>query len=159
MKFLSAPWRWDFITRLVRDKGCVFCNALKKPDNESLICFRGETYFVIMNRYPYNSGHLMVVPYVHVDSPEKIPSGKAAEMWDLMNKSMAVLKRSFKPVGFNLGMNLGRAAGAGVRDHFHLHIVPRWEGDANFMPIIGKTEVASYDLNTIFEVLYEEFKR
>ena len=72
---------------------------------------------------------------------------------------MAVLKRSFKPVGFNLGMNLGRAAGAGVRDHFHLHIVPRWEGDANFMPIIGKTEVASYDLNTIFEVLYEEFKR
>ena len=159
MKFLSAPWRWDFITRLVRDKGCVFCKALKKPDNESLICCRGETYFVIMNRYPYNSGHLMIVPYAHVDSPEKIPAEQAVEMWDLMNKCMAVLKRSFKPVGFNLGMNLGRAAGAGVRDHFHLHIVPRWDGDANFMPIIGKTEVASYDINTIFEILYEEFKR
>lgn len=159
MKFLSAPWRWDFLTRLVRDKGCVFCKALKKPDNESLICYKGEKYFVIMNRYPYNSGHLMIVPYAHVDSPDKIPVEQAAEMWDLMNKCMAVLKRSFKPVGFNLGMNLGRAAGAGVRDHFHLHIVPRWDGDANFMPIIGKTEVASYDINTIFEILYEEFKR
>jgi ATP adenylyltransferase len=159
MKFLSAPWRWDFLTRLIRDKGCVFCNALKKPDNESLICCKGEKYFVIMNRYPYNSGHLMIVPYVHVDSPEKIPAEQAAELWDLMNKCMAVLKRSFNPVGFNLGMNLGKAAGAGIRDHFHLHIVPRWDGDANFMPIIGKTEVVSYDIDTIFEILYKEFKR
>jgi ATP adenylyltransferase len=157
MKFLRAPWRWDFISRLTREKGCVFCNALKKPDHESLICYRGEKYFVILNRYPYNSGHLMIVPYLHMDSPEKIPAPEASEMWELMNKSMAILRRSFNPAGFNLGMNIGKVAGAGVKDHFHLHIVPRWEGDANFMPIIGQTEVASYNIDTIFEILHKEF--
>ncbi len=101
----------------------------------------------------------MIVPYAHVDSPEKISGEDSKEMWELVNTSMAVLKRSFKPVGFNLGMNLGQAAGAGVKDHIHLHIVPRWEGDANFMPVIGKTEVASYDPQTIFEILHKEFNR
>ncbi len=157
MKFLSAPWRWDFISRSVREKGCVFCNAVNKPDPESLICCRGEKYYVIMNRYPYNSGHLMIVPYRHEDSPEKIPASEATEMWDLMNRSMAILRRCFNPAGFNLGMNIGKVAGAGVKDHFHLHIVPRWEGDANFMPVIGKIEVASYSMDTIFEILHKEF--
>lgn len=157
MKFLRAPWRWDFISRLVREKGCVFCNALKKTDQESLICYKGEIYFVIMNRYPYNSGHLMVVPYRHIDAPDKIPAAETVEMWELMNRSMAILKRNFNPAGFNIGMNLGRTAGAGVQDHIHLHIVPRWEGDANFMPIICKTDVVSYDIDTIFQILYKEF--
>lgn len=159
MKFLSAPWRWDFISGIKKNKGCVFCNALKLPDNESHICRRGDRFFVILNRYPYNSGHLMIVPYAHVDSPDKISGEDSKEMWELVNTSMAVLKRSFNPVGFNLGMNLGKAAGAGVKDHIHLHIVPRWEGDANFMPVIGKTEVASYDPQRIFEILHKEFNR
>ena len=157
MKFLSAPWRWDFISRLVRAKGCVFCNALKLPPDESLICYRGEKYFVILNKYPYNTGHLMIVPYSHLDSPDKIPPEDSVEMWALMNKAMDILKRSFSPVGFNMGMNIGRAAGAGVKDHCHLHIVPRWDGDANFMPIIGATDVVSYDINTIFSILQKEF--
>ena len=159
MKFLSAPWRWDFISRISKKKGCIFCNALKLPDNESLICYKGENYFVILNKYPYNTGHLMVVPYKHVNSPDQISPEESMEMWALMNKSMAVLKKSFNPMGFNLGMNLGKVAGAGVKDHIHLHIVPRWEGDANFMPIIGKTEVVSYDIKSVFDVLQKEFNR
>lgn len=157
MKFLSAPWRWDFISGVKKTKGCVFCNAVEQLDIESHICRRGDRFFVILNRYPYNSGHLMIVPYAHVDSPEKIPGEDSKEMWELVNTSMAVLKRCFNPAGFNLGMNLGRAAGAGVKDHIHLHVVPRWDGDANFMPVIGKTDVASYDLQTIFEILHKEF--
>ncbi|MCP5108736.1 MAG: HIT domain-containing protein [bacterium] len=159
MKILSAPWRWDFITGIAGEKGCVFCNALKLPPEESLICHRGEKFYIILNKYPYNSGHLMIVPYAHLDSPGKVPAGESMEMWDLMNRSMALLKERFNPTGFNLGMNLGKVAGAGVKDHFHLHIVPRWDGDANFMPVVGKTKVASYDMNTIFEILREEFNR
>ncbi|MCU0285798.1 MAG: HIT domain-containing protein [Acidobacteria bacterium] len=157
MKFLKAPWRWDFISRIVREKGCVFCDALKKTDQESLICYKGNKFFIIMNRYPYNSGHLMIVPYRHIDSPDKIPAVAAVEMWELINKSMNILKRNFNPAGFNIGMNLGKAAGAGVQDHIHLHIVPRWEGDANFMPVICQTDVVSYDINTIFQILHKDF--
>lgn len=157
MKFLSAPLRWDFISRISKKKGCIFCNALKLPDNESLICFRGEKYFVILNRYPYNSGHIMIVPYEHIGSTENISSEESTEMWNLMNESIAILKKSFNPVGFNVGMNIGKAAGAGVIDHIHLHIVPRWEGDANFMPIIAKTDVVSYDINHIYNVLQKGF--
>jgi len=159
MKFLSAPWRWDFISRISKKKGCIFCNALKLPDNESLICHKGENYFIILNKYPYNTGHLMVVPYKHVNSPDQISPEESMEMWALMNKSMAILKKSFNPMGFNLGMNLGKVAGAGVKDHIHLHIVPRWDGDANFMPIIGKTEVVSYDIKSVFDVLLKEFNQ
>lgn len=157
MKFLKAPWRWDFISKTSKEKDCIFCKALKKTDQESLICYRGNTYFVIMNRFPYSSGHLMIVPYQHVDTPEKIRAEESVEMWELMNKSMAILKRSFNPAGFNIGMNLGKAAGAGVKDHIHIHIVPRWEGDANFMPVIGKTAVISYNIETIFEILHNAF--
>ncbi len=159
MKFLNAPWRWDFISRLVRKKGCVFCKALEPAQDESLICHRGEKFFVIMNRYPYNTGHLMIVPYEHVDAPGKISPGDSTEMWALVNLSMEILQRSFNPNGFNLGMNIGKAAGAGVKDHIHMHIVPRWDGDANFMPIVGKTDVVSYDIDTVFRILREEFKK
>ncbi|MCP4217265.1 MAG: HIT domain-containing protein [bacterium] len=159
MKFLSAPWRWDFITRAIRKKECVFCTAPGLPEEENLVCHRGRNFFVILNKYPYNSGHLMVVPYKHVDSPDAISAEESMEMWTLMNRSMAILKESFNPVAFNTGMNLGKIAGAGVKDHIHLHIVPRWEGDANFMPIIGKTEVLSYDIITIRDTLRNGFKK
>jgi ATP adenylyltransferase len=159
MKFLSAPWRWDFISSLIKKKGCVFCDALKMPENDSLICFKGNDFFVIMNKFPYNTAHLMVVPYEHVPSPDQIPAEKTVEMWELMNRSMAIIKEKFNPQGFNLGMNVGRVAGAGVKDHCHLHIVPRWDGDANFMPVTGKTRVLSYSIEHIFEILHSEFKR
>ncbi len=159
MKFLSAPWRWEFITRIGKKKGCVFCEAVKLPEEQSLICHRGEDFFVILNKYPYSTAHLMVVPYEHLDLPDKIAPQKSVEMWELMNRSMAFIKESFNPAGFNLGMNLGNNAGAGVRGHFHLHIVPRWDGDANFMPIIGETRVLSYSLETILKTLKDAFKQ
>lgn len=159
MKFLSAPWRWDFIANISKTKGCVFCNALKLPEDKSLICFRGDDFFVILNKYPYNTAHLMIVPYEHLDNPGNVAPQKAVEMWQLMNRCMAIIKEKFNPAGFNLGMNLGQVAGAGVKDHFHLHIVPRWQGDANYMPIIGETRVLSYSMDTILEILREELKR
>lgn len=159
MKFLSAPWRWDFISGKKKEEGCVFCNALKLPEDQSLICYKGKDFFVILNKYPYNTGHLMIVPYEHTDAPNDISPEKSMEMWELVNTSMEILKKSFNPRGFNLGMNLGQVAGAGIKDHIHLHIVPRWDGDANFMPIIGKTEVVSYDMKTVFEILKNEFNR
>jgi ATP adenylyltransferase len=157
MKFLSAPWRWNFISALIKNKGCVFCDALHLPEKESLICYRGKNFFVILNKYPYNTAHLMIVPYEHVDAPDKIEPQKAPEMWEIINRSMEILNRQFHPQGFNLGMNIGPAAGAGVKDHVHLHIVPRWTGDSNFMPVIGETRVLSYNIETIFEILLREF--
>ncbi len=159
MKFLSAPWRWSFISSLIKVEGCVFCKALDLPEKDSLICHRGIDFFVILNKFPYNTAHLMVVPYEHIDTPQRISPQRSAEMWELMNKSMDIIKEKFNPSGFNLGMNLGKVAGAGVKDHFHLHIVPRWDGDSNFMPIIGETRVLSYDIDQIYQVLLAEFRQ
>lgn len=157
MKFLSAPWRWKFLTRSDKEKGCVFCDAQKAPDKKSLICFRGEKFFVILNKYPYTSGHLMIVPYNHLKSPESIDDKQSPELWSLLNRSIQVLKKNFNPQGFNIGMNLGEVAGAGVKDHFHLHIVPRWKGDSNFMAVTGNTEVISYDINEIYKIVSKGF--
>ncbi len=160
MKFLQAPWRWSFISGLLnRDEGCVFCLAQKKDPSEALICHEGKNFFVILNKYPYNTGHLMVVPKQHFSSPGQVSAADSAEMWELMNRSLELLKRSFRPDGFNVGMNLGNAAGAGVKGHFHLHIVPRWSGDSNFMATIGKTKVMSYDLEMVYKKISEGFKR
>lgn len=159
MRFLAAPWRWHFITRIGKKEGCVFCEALTLPEDQSLICHRGQDFFVILNKYPYSTAHLMIVPYQHLDSPDKVEPAKAVELWQLMNRSLAIIKEQFNPAGFNLGMNLGRVAGAGVKDHFHLHIVPRWDGDANFMPIIGETRVLSYSMEDILQRLREAFSQ
>ena len=159
MKFLSAPWRWNFITGYWRQKGCLFCQALKSRREDSLICYRGETYFVILNKYPYSTGHLMIVPYRHVAAPDEIPAQESVEMWELMKRSINILNKHLHPDGFNIGMNIGRSAGAGVKDHFHLHVVPRWSGDANFMAVIGDTKVISYKLEEIFTLLRGEFSR
>ncbi len=159
MKFLPAPWRWDFISGIGKTKGCIFCQALKLPEDKSLICYRGEKYFVILNKYPYSTGHLMIVPYTHLDLPDKIAPEESLEMWALMNRSLSILRQNFRPSGFNIGMNIGKTGGAGVEDHFHLHIVPRWEGDANFMAVIGQTKVVSYSLEKVFAILKREFNR
>jgi len=159
MKFLSAPWRWDFISGSKKEGDCVFCRAQKQTDSEALICWRGEKFFVIMNRYPYSSGHLMVAPYAHLSSPQQMAAGDLGEMWDLTNRSLAVLKENFHPDGFNIGMNIGRAAGAGIKDHFHQHVVPRWQGDANFMATAGDTRVLSFDLEKVFSIIRSAFKK
>ncbi len=123
-------------------EGCVFCRAIECPDcEESLIVYRGERAFVILNRYPYTSGHLMVVPYSHKPSLEQLEQETRAELMDLAAKAVSVLKKVYEPQGFNLGMNIGSAAGAGISDHVHLHVVPRWGGDTNFMSTTGDTRV------------------
>jgi ATP adenylyltransferase len=159
MKFLSAPWRWNFISGHGKEGGCVFCRALEGDDRDSLVCHRGEKFFVMLNKFPYSSGHLMVAPRAHVPSPEKMAAGELLEMWELAQRSLHILRENFRPEGFNIGMNIGKAAGAGVQDHFHLHIVPRWQGDANFMATIGETKVLSYDLETVFTAVRSAFAK
>jgi len=149
-----APWREEFILGK-KEKGCIFCRRLKrKNDRKDLILARGKKNFVIMNRYPYTNGHLMVVPYRHVAELSVLTSEEALEMMRLAAHSVEALKKSIRPQGFNLGMNLGRSAGAGVEGHLHLHIVPRWAGDANFMPVIGKTKVFSLSMGKTYDRLY-----
>ncbi len=159
MKFLSAPWRWSFISSSDKIKGCIFCELEKEVRRDTLICHLGKEFFVILNKYPYSSGHLMIVPFEHLSSTEKICPGSSSELWDLMNRSIRILNDNFSPHGFNIGMNIGGAAGAGIKEHIHLHIVPRWNGDANFMGVIGKTKVVSYDINIIYETLRKGFEK
>ena len=132
----------EYIENHGKEGGCIFCSALDKPDNsQNLIVHRGRQAFVILNLYPYTSGHLMVVPFVHKATLEELESSLRAEMMELTSLSMSVLRRTYNPQAFNLGANIGEAAGAGVKEHIHLHIVPRWIGDTNFMSTLGSTRV------------------
>jgi len=138
---LWTPWRMRYIASSgAREEGCVFCNALaRENDVESLILHRGEHAFVIMNLFPYNSGHIMILPNEHVDDPTKLDAATLHEMADLMPICVRALRRVYANQGFNIGYNVGSAAGAGIAEHLHQHIVPRWNGDANFMPVLAST--------------------
>ncbi|MCI0331445.1 MAG: HIT domain-containing protein [candidate division Zixibacteria bacterium] len=149
-----APWREGFILGS-KEKGCIFCRRLRrKRDKTDLILFRGRTSFVILNLYPYTSGHLMILPNRHIAALSELTAEESAEMMELAARAAEGMKRALHPEGFNLGMNLGRAAGAGVEGHLHLHVVPRWTGDANFMPVVGKTKVFSVGLRKTYDLLY-----
>ncbi len=138
--------------------GCIFCSAVKQGDEESLIVYRGIGAFAILNRYPYTNGHLMIVPFDHRDSLEKLSQEVRAEMMELLNKSITILRKIYKPNGFNLGGNIGEAAGAGVADHVHLHILPRWSGDTNFMTAIGDTRVIPETVEETWKKLTSTWK-
>jgi ATP adenylyltransferase len=143
----------EYITTPKTDEGCIFCNGLKLADGpENLIIFRGSKAFVMLNRFPYTSGHLMVVPYEHKPSLELLEPASRAEMMDLSARAILVLQALYTPQGFNLGMNIGNAAGAGVTEHVHLHVVPRWVGDTNFMSSVSQTRVLP-------ELLEETYRR
>ena len=132
--------------------GCVFCQAAAEPDGEeNLIFHRGEHVFMILNRFPYTSGHVMCVPYAHVDRLHALSQEARAEMMEMTNKAIDVLQLVYKPEGFNVGLNLGEMAGAGVADHLHMHIVPRWGGDTNFMSTVGETRVLPESLTETYE--------
>ena len=132
--------------------GCVFCLAAAEPDGEeNLIFHRGEHVFMILNRFPYTSGHVMCVPYAHVDRLHALSQEARAEMMEMTNKAIDVLQLVYKPEGFNVGLNLGEMAGAGVADHLHMHIVPRWGGDTNFMSTVGETRVLPESLTETYE--------
>jgi len=154
MQHLWSPWRMKYIRSKHDPKGCVFCNALTaKNDGEHLVVHRGHFSFVILNKYPYTSGHVMVVPNQHIDSFEKMKSETSAEVMALLRKSIQVINTVYKPDGYNMGANLGTTAGAGIAAHIHFHLVPRWEGDTNYMSAIGKTRVLPEDLCETFERL------
>jgi ATP adenylyltransferase len=138
---------------------CIFCVAQQNPgdDAKSFVLHRGENCFIILNRYPYISGHLMIAPNDHLGEFDAAPKATTDEMTDLAKRCQTALREVYKPDGFNLGMNLGRAAGAGVADHFHLHIMPRWTGDTNFISTVGETRVLPEDLEITFRKLKSKF--
>lgn len=140
MKTLWAPWRIDYILS-EKDKGCVLCEAPKRHD-ELIVC-TGSTCYAIMNRYPYTTGHTMITPYRHVSDICELTGEESSEMMALAGRIVKACRESLKPDGFNLGFNLGEVAGAGIADHLHLHVVPRWKGDTNFMPVLGDVRIIS----------------
>lgn len=140
-----------------RSDECVFCKAIAEEDGpQNLIVLRREKAFVILNRYPYTSGHVMVVPYAHVDTLEALDSGTRGELMDLMTEMMILLREIYTPQAFNIGANIGAAAGAGIAGHVHLHVVPRWEGDTNFMSTIGETRVLPEELEDTYRRIREK---
>lgn len=141
MKHLWSPWRLEYLMAPEME-GCIFCHAAEGDDDrESLVLQRGERAFLILNRFPYNNGHFMVIPYVHVPSLEDLDAPTLTEMMLLLNRGLAALRATMYPDGFNVGANLGQVAGAGIEDHVHIHAVPRWAGDTNFMPVVGDMRV------------------
>ena len=153
MDFIWSPWRYDYMASGGRKpSGCVFCVSPDgKDDAERLIVYRGSRNFIILNLFPYTSGHVMIAPYDHHDTIADAKPDQLTEMMQLSQRVIAALQKLYRPEGFNLGMNLGTAAGAGIRDHFHLHVVPRWAGDANFMTITGETRVLPEELSTTYQ--------
>lgn len=157
MRQLWAPWRMEYI-RKAAEATCIFCEKPKEQrDKDNLILYRGETCFIIMNKFPYNNGHLMVAPYRHLVNMEELSQEEMGELFKLVKKSVMILKKTLKPEGFNIGMNVGRVAGAGF-NHFHVHVVPRWFGDTSFMPILAESKVVSQHLSETFDQLVREFK-
>lgn len=142
LEYLWSPWRMKYIQSDKEEKGCVFCLAPEMQDSpQNLIVFRGKRAYVILNRFPYTSGHLMVVPYVHTPTIVTLDPEARSEMMELVSRSILVLQEAYVPQGFNVGINIGSAAGAGIREHIHMHIVPRWNGDTNFMSALSDTRV------------------
>ena len=157
MNRLWAPWRMDYI-RTPKEDGCVFCKKHQSTkDRENLLLFRGEESFVLMNLYPYSNGHLMISPYKHTSNTNDISEIGNQEIMSLTNKSMEIIKNIMGADGFNIGANLGKAAGAGIEEHLHFHIVPRWIGDTNFMPVLGNTKVMVEGLQETWDSMKPQF--
>lgn len=161
MEVKFTPWRMVYIKRedTANDTGCVLCaRGAESPDVDNLVLYRGKSCYVIMNLYPYNPGHLMVVPYAHVADLPGLEAEVAAELFELTRRCVTLLREAMAPHGFNLGMNLGRTAGAGIEEHLHMHIVPRWNGDSNFMPIVAGTKLIPEALDQTYAKLRPRFE-
>ena len=154
MERLWAPWRMKYIEQADKAEGCIFCvTPAGGTDEERLVLYRAESAFIIMNAFPYNPGHLMVAPYRHTADMYDLDDGELLELSRLVRYSVGLLNAEMSPDGFNLGVNLGRTAGAGIVDHVHWHVVPRWNGDTNFMPVIGETKVLPESLDETYAKL------
>jgi len=153
MRKIWAPWRVEYI-RSEKSKECIFCQKpAENKDVQNYILYRGKTSFVMLNNYPYNPGHLMVAPFRHLATLDDLTDEELFEHFDLVRRSARAIKDAYKPEGFNMGMNLGRVAGAGVEGHVHTHIVPRWNGDTNFMPVLSETKVLPEALASTYALL------
>jgi len=160
MDHLYTPWRLEYLVSGVGTTGCVFCEALEAGDDRSsLIVLRTRLHFVILNRYPYNNGHLMIVPNRHVAQLHEATAEELHEMMDLAARCERSLRQLYRPHGINLGMNLGRSAGAGIDEHYHLHLVPRWAGDTNFMTAIGETRLLPEELDQTWSRVRDALER
>ncbi len=160
MDHLFAPWRMAYIAASKNQEGCIFCDFPKENrDEERLILHRGKTCFIILNAFPYNPGHLMVSPYRHTAEYEHLTDMEMLELHRLGGRCVSVLKKVMSPQGFNLGINLGKVAGAGFDEHLHLHIVPRWNGDTNFMPVFSDVRVVAEGLDATYKKILEEWRK
>ncbi len=160
MDYLWSPWRYRYVAQVDQSEQCVFCEKSAMgptQDAENLILFRGERNFILLNLFPYNTGHAMVVPYVHIADTKKVDQKTLHEMIELAQQVQGALEATYAPQGYNLGMNIGKCAGAGVADHIHLHVLPRWNGDSNFMTVIGETRVEPESLVATYEKLLPFF--
>ena len=154
MKRIWAPWRMEYIRKAGKGGGCFFCGALRgRADRKNLLLLRGKTCLAMLNLFPYNNGHLLIAPRAHKGRLTALSKTERAELFDLTVRMQKVLERALRPDGFNIGINLGRVAGAGVPGHVHQHIVPRWNGDTNFMPAVGATKVMPQALEDLFDRL------
>ena len=159
-RILWAPWRSSFVLAK-KEKGCPLCKAFRaKSDSaDNLIVYRGKTAYVILNKFPYNTGHAMVTTNRHIRLLEKLTPEESAEMFALTAETVRIIKKVVKPHSLNLGMNLGTSSGAGIPDHMHMHIVPRWTGDTSFMMVVGQTKVVSVPLEPVYEAIRKEFRK
>lgn len=152
MDYLWTPWRYAYVSGAEKTTGCAFCDAIKaNDDRKARIVLRGEKCFVILNTYPYTPGHVMIVPYAHLDELRKLPIEAANEMMRLAQRIETALRDLYHPDGINLGMNIGKAAGAGIAGHIHMHELPRWVADANFMSVVGETRILPETLDDTWE--------
>jgi len=151
MDYLWTPWRYAYVTGAEKTPGCIFCNLPKLGDDaQAHIVHRGRTCYIVLNTFPYTPGHVMVVPFAHLDELQKLPSDAAHEMMDWSQRMERVLRQLYNPDGVNLGMNIGQAAGAGVAGHIHMHVLPRWTADANFVSVVGETRVLPETLDATY---------
>ncbi len=158
MDYLWSPWRYRYVSANTPEEGCLFCRiAAAKDDKSNYVVLRAERNFIVLNRYPYTTGHLMIVPYAHVATLEEAEPAELAEMMSLAQRAEKVLRRVYNCGGLNVGLNIGHSAGAGVAGHIHMHVLPRWSGDVNFMTTIAETRVLPEELETTYEKLSAAF--
>lgn len=159
MKPLWAPWRMEYVKAPKEDENIFNDKVNSKNDRDNLILYRGDFSFVIMNLYPYNNGHILILPYKKISNMEDLNDNELLEIMKLAQEAMLIFKRKMNAEGFNFGLNMGRAAGAGIKEHLHYHLVPRWSGDNNFMPTIGNTKVIVQGLLETYDLIFPEFKK
>jgi ATP adenylyltransferase len=160
MQKLWAPWRETYITKIGKHKSCVFCRILaSQKDKQNLVFIRRPHAYAVLNLYPYSNGHCLIVSNRHVGDISRLPAAEYAQMMELLRETKDLMQAVLKPQGFNVGINLGRLAGAGIPGHVHIHIVPRWKGDHNFMPVTAETRVISQSLSVIYKKLNDAYKK